>query len=97
VTQGGRKTAVRRHRPTGTATDEVLGVGFTPPREPNDRPLQVPLVVDGERVEGLPDLQASREHLRRAVVTLPWDGLALSKGDPAIPTTVLTSEREVAR
>ena len=89
VTQGGRKVAVRRHRPTGTATDEVLGVGTAPPREPNDRPLQVQLVVDGERVPELPDLVASREHLRRALVTLPWDGLALSKGDPAIPTTVL--------
>ncbi|WP_374115952.1 nicotinate phosphoribosyltransferase [Kineococcus sp. TRM81007] len=89
VTQGGRKVAVRRHRATGTATDEVLGVGRTPPREPNDRPLQVPYVVDGERVPDLPPLADSREHLRRALVTLPWDGLALSKGDPAIPTTVL--------
>nr|WP_323132351.1 nicotinate phosphoribosyltransferase [Kineococcus indalonis] len=89
VTQGGRKVAVRRHRPTGTATDEVLAVGAAPPREPNDRPLQVPFVVDGERVAGLPSLEQSREHLRRALVTLPWDGLALSKGDPAIPTTVL--------
>lgn len=97
VTQGGRKTAVRRHRPTGTATDEVLGVGFPPPREPNDRPLQVPFVRDGERVAGLPDLEASREHLRRALVTLPWDGLALSKGDPAIPTTVLDADRAVRR
>ena len=92
TTQGGRKVAVRRHRPTGTATDEVLGVGAAPPREPNDRPLQVPLVVDGERVEDLPDLHAAREHLRRVLVTLPWDGLALSKGDPAIPTTVLAPE-----
>lgn len=89
VTQGGRKVAVRRHRPTGTATEEVLRIGAAPAREPNDRPLQVPLVVDGERVAGLPDLDASREHLARALVTLPWDGLALSKGDPAIPTTVL--------
>ncbi|MGI4895586.1 MAG: nicotinate phosphoribosyltransferase [Janthinobacterium lividum] len=89
VTQGGRKIAVRRHRPTGTATDEVLGVSVAPPREPNDRQLQIPLVRDGERVAGLPDLEASRAHLARALVTLPWDGLALSKGDPAIPTTVL--------
>ena len=89
VTQGGRKVAVRRHRPTGTATDEVLGTTVAPPREPNDRPLQVPLLVDGVRVDPLPDLAASREHLSRALVTLPWDGLALSKGDPAIPTTVL--------
>ena len=29
-------------------------------------------------------------------MTLPWDGLALSKGDPAIPTTVLDADRVVA-
>jgi nicotinate phosphoribosyltransferase len=101
VTQGGRKVAIRRHRATGTATDEVLGVGFTPPRETNDRPLQIPMVVDGERVPadsgGLPDLHAAREHLHRALVTLPWDGLALSKGEPAIPTTVLDANRTVLR
>ena len=97
VTQGGRKVAVRRHRATGTATDEVLGVGSTPPRETNDRPLQVSMVRDGERVEGLPDLRAAREHLQRVLVTLPWDGLALSKGEPAIPTTVLDANRTVLR
>ena len=97
VTQGGRKVAVRRHRATGTATDEVLGVGFTPPRETNDRPLQISMVRDGERVEGLPDLRAAREHLQRVLVTLPWDGLALSKGEPAIPTTVLDANRTVLR
>ena len=96
VTQGGRKIAVRRHRPTGTATDEVLGTTVSPPREPNDRPLQVPLVVDGVRVDPLPDLATSREHLARALVTLPWDGLALSKGDPAIPTTVLPAPARTA-
>ncbi|WP_459645685.1 nicotinate phosphoribosyltransferase [Kineococcus sp. NUM-3379] len=89
TTQGGRKHAVRRHRPTGTATEEVLAVGRAPDPEPGDVALQVPLVRGGRRVAGLPDLAGSREHLRRALVTLPWDGLALSKGEPAVPTTVL--------
>ncbi|WP_432547965.1 nicotinate phosphoribosyltransferase [Kineococcus sp. SYSU DK004] len=92
TTQGGRKVAVRRHRPTGTATEEVLGTGRAPEPEDGDRVLQVPLVRGGRLVEGLPDLEASREHLRRALVTLPWDGLALSKGEPAVPTTVLPAQ-----
>ena len=28
----------------------------------------------------------SRDHLAQVLTTLPWEGLALSKGDPAIPT-----------
>jgi nicotinate phosphoribosyltransferase len=34
-----------------------------------------------------PSLDESREHLQRVLTTLPWEALALSKGDPAIPTT----------
>ncbi|MFB9378667.1 nicotinate phosphoribosyltransferase [Kineococcus gynurae] len=92
-THGGRKIAVRRHRATGTATEEVLGTDVAPPEEPHDRPLQIPMIRGGELVAGLDDLDASREHLRRALVTLPWDGLALSRGEPAIPTTVLPPPR----
>ena len=32
-----------------------------------------------------------REHLRHALTTLPWEGLTLSEGDPAIPSTQLTA------
>jgi nicotinate phosphoribosyltransferase len=39
-------------------------------------------------VDDLPTLDESREHLRAATVTLPWDGLKLSRGEPAIPTRV---------
>ena len=94
ATHGGRKAALRRHRPTGTATEEVVYplLGGSPPLGPQDRELTVPLVRDGNPVEGLPTLEQSREHLRRALVTFPWEGLKLSKGDPAIPTTVLTAD-----
>jgi nicotinate phosphoribosyltransferase len=51
--------------------------------------LQRPLVRGGEPVAGLPTLDEAREHLRNATVTLPWDGLKLSKGEPAIPTRVV--------
>ena len=86
-THGGRKTAVRRHRPTGTATEELVVSQGSPPAEPGDRLLQVPLLREGKRVDGLPTLVDSREHLRRTLVTVPWEGLRLSRGDPAIPTT----------
>jgi nicotinate phosphoribosyltransferase len=48
--------------------------------------LQRSLLRAGERVPDLPTLAESREHLRAATVTLPWDGLKLSRGEPAIPT-----------
>jgi len=85
-TRGGRKTAVRRHRPTGTATEEVLGVQVAPAPRDGDRALQVPFVLGGA-LHDVPSLAASRDHLRRVLTTLPWRGLALSHGEPAIPTT----------
>ena len=83
-TSGGRKTAVRRHRPTGTATEEVIVSQGTPDHRPGDRALQVPLLRGGKRVDGLPTLAESREHLRRVLVTVPWEGLKLSRGEPAL-------------
>jgi nicotinate phosphoribosyltransferase len=86
ATHGGRKIAVRRHKPTGTAVEEVLVHGTLPAPEPGDRPLQVPLLRAGEPA-GLPSLEQSRERLRAALVSIPWEGLKLSRGEPAIPTT----------
>ncbi|MFJ6195446.1 nicotinate phosphoribosyltransferase [Micromonospora sp. NPDC092111] len=88
ATIGGRKVAVRRHKPTGTATDEIIVSQGVPDRQPNDRLLQRSFVVDGEPV-ALPDIEASREHLRQCLISIPWEGLKLSAGDPAIPVTVV--------
>jgi nicotinate phosphoribosyltransferase len=85
-TRGGRKTAVRRHRPTGTATAEVLRSQGVPTPEPGDRALQVPLVRGGVPVDDLATLDQSREQVRAAMRSLPWEGLKLSHGEPAIPT-----------
>jgi len=85
VTHGGRKTAVRRHRSSGTATEEVVRAQGDPAARDGDRGLQVALVRDGRPV-GVPPLAESRDHLAHVLTTLPWEGLALSKGDPAIPT-----------
>ena len=85
VTHGGRKTAVRRHRPTGTATEEVVRAQGAPEAQDGDRALQVPFIRNGE-VLHVPALAESRQHLQTVLTTLPWQGLALSKGEPAIPT-----------
>ncbi|HWE89550.1 MAG TPA: nicotinate phosphoribosyltransferase, partial [Pseudonocardiaceae bacterium] len=89
--RGGRKSALRRHKPTGTALEEVVyrvGEGRAGPEpEPHDRELPIPLLRDGDPVDDLPDLRQSRERLRAALVSVPWEGLKLSHGDPAIPTT----------
>ncbi|MBE7162030.1 MAG: nicotinate phosphoribosyltransferase [Williamsia herbipolensis] len=90
ASHGGRKAAFRRHRPTGTATEEVVHLAAHPVElGEHDRALQVPLVRDGRRVPGLPDLDTARRALLERRVTLPWEGLKLSAGEPAIPTTLL--------
>ncbi len=89
ATVGGRKTAVRRHKPTGTATEEIISSKGEPVAQPNDRRLQIPLVRAGKTVPELPDLQDAREHLRQNLVSIPWEGLKLSAGDPAIPVTYI--------
>jgi nicotinate phosphoribosyltransferase len=85
--RGGAKSAVRRFKPTGTAVEEVVHRKATRPElGPHDRVVPVPLMRGGEPVDDLPSLEQSREHLRRALIAVPWEGLKLSKGDPAIST-----------
>jgi nicotinate phosphoribosyltransferase len=88
ATVGGRKTAIRRHKPTGTATDEIVVSQGVPDHRPNDRLLQRDYVIAGT-VADLPTLEASRDHLRQCLISIPWEGLKLSAGDPAIPVTVV--------
>ncbi|HEY3714188.1 MAG TPA: nicotinate phosphoribosyltransferase [Jatrophihabitantaceae bacterium] len=90
-THGGRKTAYRAHKDTGTAVEEIVATGPAPELGEHDRLLQRPLMRGGSPVADLPGLDDSREHLRRAMVTLPWDGLKLSRGEPAIPTRLSTA------
>ncbi|CAM2915585.1 nicotinate phosphoribosyltransferase [Saccharomonospora xinjiangensis] len=90
ASRGGRKSALRRHKATGTALEEVVYPTANPP-EPaeHDKQLLIPLLRAGQPVENLPTLEDGRQRLRRALVSLPWEGLKLSSGDPAIPTTFL--------
>jgi nicotinate phosphoribosyltransferase len=88
ATVGGRKTAIRRHKPTGTATEEIIVSQGVPDHRPHDRLLQRPFVVAGEAAPA-PTLEESRDHLRECLISIPWEGLKLSAGDPAIPVTVV--------
>jgi nicotinate phosphoribosyltransferase len=53
-----------------------------------DRALTVDLVRDGEPVGDL-SLAAARERVADGLHSLPWDGLKLSRGEPAIPTRMV--------
>jgi len=88
ATVGGRKTAVRRHKPTGTATEEIVVSRGDCDPQPHDRRLQRPFVRAGAEVPDAPTLTEAREHMRAALISIPWEGLKLSAGDPAIPVTL---------
>ncbi|HMS74219.1 nicotinate phosphoribosyltransferase [Gordonia sp. (in: high G+C Gram-positive bacteria)] len=86
---GGAKSAIRLARASGTVVEEVIyrTGGPVPDGDGQSvRPLQIPLVRGGEPVADLPSLTDSRAHLADGLVSLPWEGLGLSHGDPAIPT-----------
>ena len=99
ASQGGTKTALRTHRSTGTATGEVVVVGPDDVRaaavesllaEPGTRVVTEPMMRDGARVAaGLQTLDDARDRLRAALRSLPWEGLSLSEGDPALTTRTL--------
>ncbi|HET9138097.1 nicotinate phosphoribosyltransferase [Actinophytocola sp.] len=89
--RGGHKAALRRHKPTGTALEEVVYlVGSDPQAGEHDRDLVVPLLREGEPVAPAPSLEESRQRVRAGLVSLPWEGLKLSSGDPAIPTVYVS-------
>jgi nicotinate phosphoribosyltransferase len=85
---GGRKQALRLAKDTGTVVEEVVHPYGHPPEEPG-RSLTVDLVRDGEPVADL-GLEAARERVTFGLGSLPWDGLKLSRGEPAIPTRMVS-------
>jgi nicotinate phosphoribosyltransferase len=94
---GGRKEALRLSRPTGTITDEIVHpIGQRPPPHGGpSRVLTVPLVRNGEPVVET-DLGVARDLVASGLRSLPWEGLMLSHGDPAIPTTQIPVPRPPA-
>ncbi|MBV9352683.1 MAG: nicotinate phosphoribosyltransferase [Mycobacterium sp.] len=83
---GGRKEALRLSRPTGTITEEIVHPAGSPPdtAEPC-RVLTTPLVSGGQIIADT-DLAAARKLVASGLRSLPWEGLMLSNGEPAIPT-----------
>ncbi|MGH8792080.1 MAG: nicotinate phosphoribosyltransferase [Stackebrandtia sp.] len=88
ATIGGRKTAIRRHKLTGTVVEEVVVSQGTPEPRSGDRALQRPLMRGGELVADLPSLADSRALLRDGLIAIPWEGLKLSPGDPTVPVVM---------
>jgi nicotinate phosphoribosyltransferase len=87
---GGRKEALRLSRPTGTITEEVVYPAGRPPATAEPcRALTIPLVRGGQIVAETGDgaLAAARQLVASGLRSLPWEGLSLAHGDPAIPTT----------
>lgn len=84
---GGAKAAVRVTRASGTAVEEIsYPIDSSAPDTGNLRAVQltIPLMRDGNTVEGLNTLEQSRNHLAQQLVTLPWEGLALTRDEPAL-------------
>src|SRR4051794_9836787 len=83
---GGRKSAVRRHDASGTATAEVVTSEAVLPRD-GDRPLIVELVRGGEICTPATPreaLVAARAHHQRVRAALPAEAWALSRGECAL-------------
>ncbi|WP_040794817.1 nicotinate phosphoribosyltransferase [Nocardia higoensis] len=88
--RGGIKRALRLAKESGTIVEELVYPACAEAPSGGEfraRELLVPLVRGGDAVPGLPTLEDSRELVRRGLVSLPWEGLKLSEGEPAIPTT----------
>ncbi|WP_442811741.1 MULTISPECIES: nicotinate phosphoribosyltransferase [unclassified Streptosporangium] len=81
--RGGRKNAFRRLDPAGTAVAELVTTSGDLP--PDARPLQVPLVREGE-VVGREKLDAARARHRVVLAELPANAHQLSRGYAALPT-----------
>jgi nicotinate phosphoribosyltransferase len=90
---GGRKEALRLSRPTGTITEEIVHpAGHPPPIADPYRVLTIPLMRQGEAVVDS-NLGVARKLVASGLRSLPWEGLMLSHGDPAIPTTQIPARR----
>ena len=88
---GGSKRTLRLAKPTGTIVEEVVHPADSPPPVPDGlvgRPVAVAIVRAGDVVADF-DLAAARRRVADGLTSLPWDGLKLSRGEPAIPTRMV--------
>lgn len=87
--KGGAKWAIRTARATGTVVEEIVFPAAAPTPDVGNleaRNLVVPLMRSGEMVPGANDIESARRHLAAALVSLPWEGLALSRDEPVLRT-----------
>jgi len=92
-THGGGKVALRAHRPSGTATEELVLSGRRDELERRAaelvattdglRRLDVALIRAGVAPDGEP-IATARDRLATVLHSLPWEALALSKGEAAL-------------
>ncbi len=100
---GGRKQALRLAKASGTIVEEVVYPCGQAPPAPNGltaRTLTVPLVTGGDPVSDTTpagELAAARERVAAGLHSLPWDGLKLSRGEPAIGTRLVLPAAPSAR
>ncbi len=84
---GGRKAALRLAKESGTIVEEVVHPADSLPVG-DGRVLTVPLVRSGSVVCDS-SLAGARARVAAGLHSLPWDGLKLSRGEPAIPTRLV--------
>jgi nicotinate phosphoribosyltransferase len=91
---GGRKQALRLAKDTGTIVEEVVHPFGRPPAQSEfaERALTVELVRDGRPVADL-GMDAARERVVAGLHCLPWDGIKLSRGEPAVPTRMIPARK----
>ena len=88
---GGCKQAHRLAKSTGTVVEEIVHPADQPPPETaglTASALAHPLMRDGRSVAEF-DLASARARVAAGLRSLPWDGLGLSRGEPAIPTRMV--------
>ena len=90
TSRGGVKHAVRTARPSGTLVEEIIYLAQadepTVAQGLTAHPLVHPLMRGGETVSGLAGLDGARQLAAESLRTLPWEGLRLTRGEPAVPT-----------
>lgn len=96
ASRGGIKKAIRTARASGTFVEEIVYLeADSPGEEPvipeslSARQLVHPLMRGGETVSGLAGLDGARQLAAACLSQLPWEGLRLTRGEPAVPTTFL--------
>jgi nicotinate phosphoribosyltransferase len=87
---GGRKKATRLAKASGTIVEEIVhpAARAAPQSDLVARDLTVSFVEKGEPVADL-RMTATRDRVAAGLHSLPWDGLKLSRGEPAVPTRMV--------